>query len=167
MFLQIIRINPPSHFGIKKSLRARCQERTPGLQLLAIPVYQLQLGRDCLCVSMGRTQVTTGAGLLMSTDWKNTSYNLTLIIIDRLTRLEDLSRNFVTRSLLEEHQLRSDLGGWEWYTTNQCRYRLMYHDLPDSIVLQGSIVTSKFWSLRYHFQTQLQLPLHIFYENIN
>ena len=38
--------------------RTCCQERTPGLQSLPIPVHQSQLGRDCLCLPMGRTWPT-------------------------------------------------------------------------------------------------------------
>ena len=110
IFLQIIRIKSLSHFGIKKSLRAYYQKRILGLQLLPIPIHQSQLGRNCLCLPMERIQVTTRAGLHMSTDWKDMSYNLTLIIINRLTWLENLLRDFTSGSPLEEHQLQSDFG---------------------------------------------------------
>ena len=47
-FLNIIRIELTSHFGIEKSSRTRCQEKTFGLQSLPIPVHELRLGRNCL-----------------------------------------------------------------------------------------------------------------------
>ena len=103
--------------------------------------------------------VTTWAGLPMSTDWKDMSYDLILVIIDRLTCWEDLSRDFATGSPLEGHQLRSDPGWREWYTTSRCRYRLMRPGFSDSIVSDwDSVFTSKFWFPRYYFRAQLRLP---------
>ena len=55
-------------------------------------VYRLEghksrLGRDCLCLPIGRTGVTTWMGLPMSTDWKDTSYDSILVVIDRLKKI--------------------------------------------------------------------------------
>ena len=55
-------------------------------------VYQLEghmsrLGRDCLCLPIGRTRVTTWAGLPIPTHWKGTSYDSILVIVSRLTKM--------------------------------------------------------------------------------
>ena len=38
------------------------------------------------------------------------------------------------------------------------------HGLPDAIVLQGSVVTSKFWSPQYYFQARLSYHPHAAYQ---
>ena len=63
---------------------------------LYLPIDQSRLGRNCLCLPIERIRVTTRAGLPMSTNWKDTSYDSILVIINRLTCWEDLSRDFTT-----------------------------------------------------------------------
>ena len=58
-----------SHFGIKKSSKARCQEI---LAVAATDTYLLlkQLGRDCLCLPTGRTWITIRFSSLSVGLWK-------------------------------------------------------------------------------------------------
>ena len=37
--------------------------------------YESRLGRDCLCLPIGKIRVTTRAGLPMPTNWKDTSHD--------------------------------------------------------------------------------------------
>ena len=85
------------------NLRTCCQEGRPavaatntypsrkelGRDCLCLPVgrHESRLGRDCLCLPIGRTRVTTQAGLPMSIDWKNTNYDSILIVVDRLKKM--------------------------------------------------------------------------------
>ena len=99
---EIIRIELTSHFGIENS-RTRCQKRALDLQSLPIPTQlecrQLRLDLchrwgliDGFCdglsyIPIGRTPVTTWAGLPMSTDWKDASYDSLLVVVDWLTKM--------------------------------------------------------------------------------
>ena len=73
----------------------------------------------------------TWTRLSMSIDWKDTSYDSILIVVDRLTKM-------VYSELVQ-------------IPINAPR-------LPDSIVSdKDSVFTSKFWSLRYQFRVWLRL----------
>ena len=117
--------------------RTYCQERTPSLQLLPIPVYQSRLGWGCLCLLMKDT-VKTRARLPLSTDWPvmtcvGISYNLILLIIGLHDQPVQISINV------------SGLAG-------VCIP-------PNSIVSnQDSVFTCKSWSPQYHFRARLRLP---------
>ena len=105
-------------------------------------VYQLeghesQLGRDCLCLLIGRPQVTTWARLPMSTHWENTSYNSIFVIIDLHNELVQI--------------------GW---CTQAARDNFRHWNLmPQSprVSNQDSVFTSKFLFLQYQFWARLWL----------
>ena len=54
-FLKIIEIELTGHFGIEKLLKARCQEKNtrPAVATDTCPSLK-GLGRDCLCLLIGR-----------------------------------------------------------------------------------------------------------------
>ena len=47
---------------------------------------------DCLCLPIGKTQVTTWVKLPISTNWKDTSYDLILVIVDLYNELIQISQ---------------------------------------------------------------------------
>ena len=78
-----------------------------GLLISTHEGYKSRLGRDCLCLLIGRTRVTNQS-----------------LSCDRLTYWEDLSMDFATGSALKEHQLWSNPGRngiWQaGADTNRC-----------------------------------------------
>ena len=78
--------------------------------------------------------VMTRAGLPMSTDWKDTSYNSTLVIINRLTKM-----------------IHSKPAQISWYTRAGRDNFSCCNLIPLSLRLsnQSSVVTLKFWSFLY------------------
>ena len=62
--------------SLPENLRETCNRR---YQYLLID--QSRLGRDCLCLSIRRTQVTTWVEFPMSTNWKNMSYDSVFIVV--------------------------------------------------------------------------------------
>ena len=99
-------------------------------------IYQLkkhesQLGRNCLCLLIRKTQVTTWAGLPMFTNWQGHKLRF-LIVINRLTKIV---YSKVLQILIDAFQLpNSAVTGW------------------------GLVFISKFWFLQYHFWAWLRLP---------
>ena len=78
-------------------------------------------------------------GLPVLTDWKGNSYDLILIIVDRLTKMVHYEPVKVTIHAI----------GLAKVIINVV---VRHHGLPDSIVTdQGSFFTSKFWSLLCYF----------------
>ena len=135
-------------------------------------VYRLEghmsrLGRDCLCLPIGRTRVTTWVGLPILTHWKGTSYDSILVIIGRLTKMiHQLRFDSRHRRLAYKddtpvtiRSLSSSTSFRRCYATSWCRYRLMHPGFSTrSSATQDSVFTSKSWSPRYHFQARLRLP---------
>ena len=86
-----------------------------------------------------RAPIMIWAGLPMSTNWKGTSYDLILVVIDRLTKMIHY----------EPVQIPIDIPGLAKVFIDLV---IRYHGLPNSIVSdRNSVFTSKFWSPRYHF----------------
>ena len=78
-------------------------------------------------------------GLPISTDWKGDSYDLILVIVDRLTKMVYYKPVKVT----------IDAPGLAEVIINVV---VRHHGLPDSIVTdRGSLFTSKFWSSLCYF----------------
>ncbi len=78
-------------------------------------------------------------GLPISAAWKGDSYNLILIIVDRLTKMVHY----------EPVKVTIDVSGLAEVIINVV---VRHHRVPESIVMdQGSLFTSKFWSLLCYF----------------
>ena len=78
-------------------------------------------------------------GLLLSTDWKGNSYDSVLVIINRLTKMAYYKPVKVTIDAPRLAEVMLDVVVW-------------YHGLPNSIMTdEGSLFTSKFWSLLCYF----------------
>ena len=78
-------------------------------------------------------------GLPVSTNWKSDSYDLILVIIDRLTKMIHYQPVQVTIDAPRLVEVILDVVVW-------------HHGLPDSIVSdRGSVFTSKFWSSLCYF----------------
>ena len=78
-------------------------------------------------------------GLLISADWKGDSYNLILVIVDRLTKMVHYEPVKVTIDAPGLAEVILNVVVW-------------HHGLPDSIVTnRGSLFTSKFWSSLCYF----------------
>ena len=74
-------------------------------------------------------------GLPLFADWKGDSYDLILVIVDRLTKMVHYKPVKVNIDALGLAEVIIDMVVW-------------FHGLPDSIVTnKGSLFTSKFWSL--------------------
>ena len=77
--------------------------------------------------------------LPFSMDWKNDSYNLILVIVNRLTKKVHYEPIKVIIDAPKLAKVILDMVVW-------------YYGLPDSIVTnRGSLFTSKFWSLLCYF----------------
>ena len=78
-------------------------------------------------------------GLPLSVDWKSDSYNLILVIVDRLTKMIYYELVKVTINALKLPKVI-------------IKMVVQHHGLPDSIICnQGAIFMSKFWSLLCYF----------------
>ena len=78
-------------------------------------------------------------GLPISTDWKGDSYDLILVIVDRLTKMVHYKPVKVTIDAPGLAEVIIDVV-------------VRHHGLPDSIVTdRGSLFTSKFWSSLCYF----------------
>ena len=96
----------------------------------------LQIGKgtsyDLILVFIGHlTWVTTRAGLLMSTNWKDTNYDSILVVIDRLTKRVHSKPAQISQC--------TRAGGDNFRRCNSITR-------SPRLSNQGSIVTSKFWS---------------------
>ena len=85
-------------------------------------------------------------GLLLSTDWKDDSYDLILVIVNRLIKMVQYKLVKVTIDVPRLAEVIIDMVIW-------------HHSLPDSIICdQEAIFTSKFWfSLCYLLGIKRQL----------
>ena len=73
------------------------------------------------------------------TDWKGDSYDLILVIVNRLMKMVHYKLVIITIDALSLAEVIINLV-------------VRYHELPDSIVTdRGSLFTSKFWSLLCYF----------------
>ena len=78
-------------------------------------------------------------GLPISTDWKGESYDLILVIVDRLTKMVHYEPVKIIIDALELAEVIIDVV-------------VRHHGLSDSIVIdRGSLFTSKFWSSLCYF----------------
>ena len=93
--------------------------------------------------------------LLVSTDWKGESYDLILIIIDRLTKMVNYKPVKITIDTPGLAKVIIDIVVW-------------YYCLPDSIITdQGSLFTSKFWFLLCYFLGIKRKLFMAFFPQIN
>ncbi len=82
-------------------------------------------------------------GLLASTNWKGDTYDSILVIVNRLTKIVYYEPVKVT---IDAHGLA------EIILDVILDVVVRHYGLPNSIVSdQGSVFTSKFWSLLYYF----------------
>ena len=90
-------------------------------------------------------------GLPLSSDWKDDSYNLIFVIVDRLTKMVYYKPVKVTINTLELAEVIIDMV-------------VQHHGLLDSIISDWkSIFTSKFWSSLCYFlgiKRQLSTAFH-------
>ena len=78
-------------------------------------------------------------GLPISIDWKGKSYDLILVIVDRLTKMVHYEPVKITIDTPGLAKVIIDIV-------------VRHHGLPDSIITdRGSLFTSKFWSLLCYF----------------
>ena len=108
--------------------KAVCHKPYGDLQSLPIPIHRWKdLSMDFV------------TGLPLSADWKGDSYNLILVIVDRLTKMVYYEPVKVTIDAPELVEVIIDVV-------------IRHHGLPDSIVTdRGSLFTSKFWSSLCYF----------------
>ena len=77
--------------------------------------------------------------LSISANWKGDSYNLILVIVDRLTKIVHYEPVKVTIDVLGQAKVIINMV-------------VHHHKVSESIVMdQGSLFTSKFWSLLCYF----------------
>ena len=90
-------------------------------------------------------------GLPLSADWKGDSYDLILVIVDRLTKMVHYKLVKITIDAPGLAEVIIDM-------------IVRHHGLPNSIVTnRGSLFTSKFWSLLCYFlgiKQQLSIAFH-------
>ena len=108
--------------------KAVCHKPYGDLQSLLIPTHRWKdLSMDFMI------------GLPLSADWKGDSYNLILVIVDRLTKMVHYEPVKVTIDALRLAEVIIDVV-------------VRHHSLPDSIISnRGAIFTSKFWSSLCYF----------------
>ena len=124
--------------------KAICHKPYKDLQLLPIPIYWWKdLLIDCII------------GLRISANWKDNSYDLILVIVDRLTKMVDYVPVQVT----------INAPGLAEVIINVV---VCYHRFPESIMTdQSSFFTSKFWFLLYYFLVIKKKLSTAFHSQIN
>ena len=107
------------------------------LQSLPVPIHRW---KDLL--------IDFVTGLPLSADWKSDSYDLILVIVDRLTKMMHYKPVKVTIDALRRAEVIIDVV-------------VRHHNLPDSIISdRGAIFISKFWfSLCYFFGIKWRLSI--------
>lgn len=114
------------------------------LQFLLIPIYWWK-----------NLSINFVIDLPISSNWKRKTYNLILVIIDRLMKMIYYEPVIITIDALSLEKVILNMVIW-------------YYGLLDSIVSnRGSIFTSKFWSLLYYFFGIKQKLLTIFHPQID
>ena len=97
---------------------------------------------------VGRTSVTIWAGLLISTNWKDITYNLILVIIDYLM-LENFTNGFHDRMFTEKAPVTISLSSLSACTMSRCRYQSIYLGLQRSL---SPLTQYQQLKLSLHFQ---------------
>lgn len=105
------------------------------LLLLLASLYLSQFRRDCLCLLIGKTQVMTWVELLSSIYWKDTNYDL-ILIVDRLKKI------FYNEPVQISQYTR--VGGNHF---RHCNFILQSPRFSN----QDSVFTSKFQAFFYYF----------------
>ena len=141
--------------------------------------HESRLGRDCLCLPIGRTQVMTWAGLPMSTNWKVTSYNLGgIAYVRQLERRELRFNSRHCRSVYENDILQAGAdNNWyirpckdlywlcsptpqpPWLDCQQLRLSLHLQVLVPSVPLPSSTTVTAHAFPRYRPSFQIQLGI--------
>ena len=115
-------------YNVCLALKAVWYKPYGDLQDLPVPTYRW---KDLLIDFM--------TGLLVSTNWKDETYNFILVIIDWLTKMVHYKLVKITIDAWGLAEVILNVVVW-------------HHGLPNSIVSdRGSLFTSKFWSLLCYF----------------